>query len=201
MADAKPTIDYTKWLPIGISAVALMVSIGALSLSYFSYQTTHVYSEINIQPDLETDGQAFVPPTSHSYLVNRGRGPAYLSKVEFRYDEQPYTALAIAEIFLEAQRQYNSANNTDFRCRFTVGNLLYTGVDIRPGERVVLWTTQGDCPQGYQWAFMRSFSLMIEYKSLTGKVHKLEIAGDPSRIPESEKSLRPLAGPDRPSRK
>src|SRR5262245_29436770 len=87
------TLDHTKWVPIAaiaVSVLALVVSIASATFSYLSYSTTREYSEINIEPWLESTGVIFAPPRSQSHIVNKGRGPANITKVEFLYDGKPH---------------------------------------------------------------------------------------------------------------
>jgi hypothetical protein len=177
---------YLKWLPIVISAAAFVVAVGSAVISYWSYSSNLTYSEINIEPLLETTGRIFEPPKSESYVVNKGRGQARLTKVEFQYDGKPHSGLAIAGIFLESQRQYNASKGTDHRCRFTMSDRLYPSLMIQAGERAVLFTTEGDCPQQaneYQWAFLQRLGLTIEYESRTGQTRALSAGGDPKFDP------------------
>lgn len=178
--------DYAKWVPIGIASLALVVSVASFAVSYFNYTMTRQFSEINIQPHLETSGDPFVPPKSFIFVRNKGRGPAKLIKVEFRYDGKAHTREAISGLFLEAQERYNTANGTNFQCRFIPGTRLFLNRVIQANEREVVYTTEGDCPHktsDYTWVFLRRFSVYIDFQSLAGTVYTFTLVAEASQIP------------------
>jgi hypothetical protein len=186
MADGDERSGYAKWIAIGISIVALVVSAASLVVSYFNYATTRQFSEINIQPHLETSGEPFIPPKSYIFVRNKGRGPAKLIKVEFRYDGKSHSRAAISGLFLEAQESYNKATGTDFQCRFIPGTRLFLNRMIQANEREIVYTTEGDCPHkttDYTWVFLRRFSLYIDFQSLAGDVYTLTLVADTNQMP------------------
>lgn len=146
--------DRSVVLSLCSLTVAVIILAVAIS-SNLNFQSTQ---QLNNEPVLNTGGPIFSPPTSVSFVANRGRGVAIVDDIKVIYGDTIIKMSDIRPQFDQYQNIYNQLNSGRLRCTIDAGK-YYKGMRIDPDQRVTLFTTEGDCPLDMYMGFLSGLTI------------------------------------------